>query len=214
MQAPGFLTATRRVEIAEGATLTVEFLLDAGASVEGIVVEREGHPIPHAMVSVGPKRLNASRGEWLLGDREAKSGDDGRFVVEGLPSEDIVLVARSRNHEERESGTGPPLRVAPNARDVRVVLHPLASARLRLIQPAGAPFVGSVETMITTGSMGSGGSEASSDGGVPDEGEEKTYDSYDEEAWIIPGSGGSSWSTMSPAAVGSAGGATRRQART
>jgi RNA polymerase sigma-70 factor (ECF subfamily) len=121
VSAVGF--ASRRFERFElpedGARL--DAVLDAGASIEGRVVDGAGSPLPDVEVAAFPARFAeplagerhsefARRMRWrdAVGVRRARSGADGRFRLDRLAAEPILAAARLEGYEAAVSAAALP----------------------------------------------------------------------------------------------------------
>jgi protocatechuate 3,4-dioxygenase beta subunit len=91
-----------RVEVAEGATVQKDLVLDDGGTIKGTVVDSDGAPV--AGVSINTEATAAMMWSWGGGDH--KSDDAGAFQIDTLrPGEYRVSARRSWNHELRKPGT-------------------------------------------------------------------------------------------------------------
>lgn len=143
------------VTIAEGQTKTIDFVLKKGLSVEGILVDEVGHPVPH-------KNLVASQGY----ERQVHTSTDekGRFTARGLAPGEVRFAPNTfwNTNTSAFSLTGTVTAVLPATEPVRLVLcKPDPAARLtgRVVDSKGQPVAGArVEVMVVvmTGDFGSG----------------------------------------------------------
>jgi hypothetical protein len=87
---PEFPTHTGTVRL-EAAPLEVEVVLEQGAVVFGVVVDRSG-------IAVGGAELRVSRADSVDELRLATTPKDGTFTLAGLPLGDLVLGVRARRY--------------------------------------------------------------------------------------------------------------------
>lgn len=131
-----------RVEVAAGATIEQDLILEDGGTIKGIVVDSTGAPVGGIDVHA---RLTAGGGRgW--GDK--KSGDDGTFTLEGLrPGDYRVTAQRGWSTTLRKPGTtddakqGEKVSVRANqAATVRLVVEALSGViKGTVVDGAGAP---------------------------------------------------------------------------
>lgn len=127
--APGFARAVRRdVALSPGAPVTVDFALQAGATLTGSVRTLDGAPVAAATVSAWPQRPGA---------REVRGFSDrqGAFSLPGLPPGKLRVVASARGHanvevRDVEAGAPLPLFLRPSNR-IQVTAKTPAGAVLR-----------------------------------------------------------------------------------
>lgn len=145
----GFLPVIRHATAVDGEHVTLPILLEPGATVEGIVVDREGEPVADAEVNVaaaaGQRYLSTLI--YLVDSRDTKSGPDGKFFVTGLRPGASLLIAEFYGDEE-VLATRERLALTAPARDVRVVVTRHGTARMRLLQPDGTPFTGNAWVQV------------------------------------------------------------------
>lgn len=98
VDATGHPETTERVELVPFETVDVTVVLDQGYELRGRVVDERDEPIPAASVRVAATVIAlsaAQRGEFSDHERKATTGEDGRFVVVGLPEGQFDVIARS-----------------------------------------------------------------------------------------------------------------------
>lgn len=112
------------------ANLGIQFQLQAGASIAGIVLDANGAPIQGARIHLGD-----STGLWLMSesleDAAATSDAEGRFTVDSLGSE---LTAISATHADYANAT------------VEVALEPGKTEQVEIVMAAS----GTVEGIVST----------------------------------------------------------------
>jgi protocatechuate 3,4-dioxygenase beta subunit len=85
VQAPGFVTLSRDVEVAPGADTSLgELVLDPGLSIEGSVVDAQGHAIDGAVVGLGPPDIAV-----------AQTDGTGRFTMTNRAAGEVSVFARA-----------------------------------------------------------------------------------------------------------------------
>jgi hypothetical protein len=118
---------------------TIRF--EPGATVQGIVIDRDGEPIAGAIVHVGHEAdLKFEVSKRSLSDR------DGRFFVDGVTPQSTRLVVRADDHAVSAVDLRLPddlLRSDP----LRVVLQPVSTIAVQLTR-GSAPFEGMRLVMI------------------------------------------------------------------
>ncbi len=167
VQADGFRSAKEKIRLAEGERAEVEIALEAGATVEGVVVDAEGHPLANAEVQVASAGQNeAVRGLYLSHARKAETDAQGRFSVGGIAGGPAVLVAEWGDWEaERWLATRECVHLTAPARGVRVVLTPLGGVRMRLLLPDRRLYEGEVWTSTDDADGNSSGGSDKVSGG-------------------------------------------------
>jgi hypothetical protein len=133
---PRFMEAMRIVKPRrEELPVTLDLRVEPGAAVEGIVVDEKGDPVKNAFVD------NPGR-------RSARSGEDGRFEIFGVPPEGETTL---RIFREGYLEVFLPIRPqGPELiRDQRVVLRPASSISGTVTDPNGAPIAGAVVVFRT-----------------------------------------------------------------
>lgn len=156
----GFLPAATFVDVAEGATIEVDLPLSTGATVAGTVVDVGGAPLADASVAIG--RAGDDVAESLAPIRTTTDGS-GRFAVSGVWPGPVLLNVRWTGRDGRAAGTFHIPATAP-VRDLRVVLQPRGSVRMRLLDPERRPYTRRVEVMLSTDGGGKGGTREPDDG--------------------------------------------------
>ncbi len=103
------------------------FRLGRGVTVQGLVVDAEGSPIPDAKILVG--HIGDS------GRREGKSLTDGTFLVAGCPPGKNLVSAEAPGYAATTIEANP----ARDAGLIRLTLQPGKTLRLRVVDKAGNP---------------------------------------------------------------------------
>ena len=125
---------------APGGIVTIHSSLKQGLVLVGSVVDDEGHPVASATISAeGQKR--ADEPVCLVYERSATSDATGRFELTGLDGRSFEVRARSPLHAPVilpwiSLAGGPP------ADSLRVVLHPGADLKGRVVRKDGTPEAG------------------------------------------------------------------------
>ena len=133
--AKGLVFQNRRVELpASGEVVEVEFRLQPGAAMEGIVVDDLGAPYPGVVLEPNfAGERDPDDPEPMRNQRRGVSDREGRFRIDGLrPGEysvDTRVGEDFRMDRER--------RIPVPSTDVRIVVPRAGSAILRLRVPAG-----------------------------------------------------------------------------
>lgn len=138
-------------------------VLVPGAVLEGVVVDAKGRPLSGAAVWA---RKSAEAGMSGFGDlprnpgeREVRTGSDGRFTLDDLtPGEAVDLSVRLAGYV---AGSQRRLTV-PHEGPVRVVLELAAGVSGRVVDEAGEPVVGATVSVLVVGSF-FGGRQGTSD---------------------------------------------------
>jgi hypothetical protein len=134
-------------------------------TLEGVVVDEEGRPVEGATVAAATPVDAAPTSEtWeVKGVRGSRTGADGRFVVNAMQAGDTLLSAEGPGSAQDMSRMLEDVRLKAPARDLRLVLVRLGSARLRVLRPDGTAFVGSAD-WVSDGTIGSGAQRETKDG--------------------------------------------------
>ncbi|MCP3099314.1 carboxypeptidase regulatory-like domain-containing protein [Myxococcus sp. K15C18031901] len=142
--------ASRAVDVGEGEPTQVELTLEAGASLSGLLVDDEGHPVHGARVC--GRTIPEARPAWR---RDAPSADlpscvdsnaEGRFAWRHLPpgAVDVSVVQWGARLDAGRSTGGrqvnDALRVQVGASDLRLVVIPAGVVKGRVLGPDGAPL--------------------------------------------------------------------------
>jgi hypothetical protein len=123
--APGLRPGTAKCDVGPGETKQLRIRFEDGASIEGVVVDDTGGPVPGAVVT-------ADKGTNTM--QAAVAGPDGAFVVRGLEESSHEVLVEAPGHAECKAKDV----VAP-AVDARFVVERFGEAVLRLRLPDGAP---------------------------------------------------------------------------
>ncbi|OJT20057.1 hypothetical protein BO221_33250 [Archangium sp. Cb G35] len=135
-----FAHATARVvEVGpEGAQVRLRF--DAGHALSGIVVDLQGRPVPGAIVGFQSEH-RSRRHSRREPEVHATTGPDGRFTFDSVSGDPAVLSVETEDfllaeplREDRPEW----MRLAPSAREVRIVLARKAKLRARLVRADGS----------------------------------------------------------------------------
>lgn len=143
----------------------IEIVMDTGASIEGIVVDREGSPLVDVYVTAvasNPSSPNQRQ-------QTAWSRDEGKFKVQGLEEGTYKLQARPPRSWGQPTPTGNEVRVAKGEKvtGVKVVVDFDSGSKIagRVVDSSGAPVKGaSVNAYMPTGGGGGGSDESDEDG--------------------------------------------------
>lgn len=132
---PGSLRSQqmKRVDVADGASATVDFEIAQGAKVDGVLVDQSGKPLPGVEIRFG-KQNNWDAPAVL-------SGQDGSFHASGLESGKLIAIAGS-GWDIVSGGEV----VTDTADPFRIVLQrtPVATISGMVTSPNGAP-IGNVD---------------------------------------------------------------------
>lgn len=146
-------TASRRapptiVDVGPGETAGIDVRLDAGASIEGVVVDAEGRPVPGALVRVHPTKWYA--GAEALAVRGATTGDRGEFTLTGFEPGAVRLTAERHDRDGPSPWICTPelVPVTAPAKEIRLVVVGTTSFRAVLERPDGSPYDGPVDLSI------------------------------------------------------------------
>ncbi len=108
-----YTRASRDLQVA-GVPLVVDFVLSPGGSIRGVVVTREGKPLPVAVVM-------ASAGRGRRGGGETRANDKGEFSLHSLGSGAISLTAAGRGFAS-EAPTVVELGIGDQVDGVRIIV--------------------------------------------------------------------------------------------
>jgi hypothetical protein len=117
-----------------GQPITVDFVLAPGGTIRGVVVNRQGKPVPNAKVTA-----STSRG-WRGGGNSATADDTGAFTLTGLGSGAVRLKAVAKGFASKES-TVVELGIGEQLDGVRIVLDSAYTISGRVAR-AGKPSDG------------------------------------------------------------------------
>lgn len=98
--APGYAPALSDLVRADpGESHEVEFKLSTGCSMTGVVRDAEGAPLAGVAVSAELRRSAGAMGTWSIDAASAdESGDDGSFVLDGVPLGEVTVRAHDGDH--------------------------------------------------------------------------------------------------------------------
>lgn len=124
------------VSVSPGGEVTITLTLAPAAALSGLVQDAEGSPLSEAQVLVSEDVLE-------LSPREALTGGDGRFLVEGLLAQPHFLVVRAEGYLPY----GPAL-VTPGGDPIPVTLQRAATIRGRVVDALGHPVANALVEMV------------------------------------------------------------------
>jgi hypothetical protein len=137
----------------EPSTEPIEFRLDPGVEISGVVVDAAGSPVGGVEVEAYP--ASAERGFHLdrEADAQAVTGSDGSFRLRSLASEPYTVDAG-----RVPPGLVPPPAITANggAKDVRIVLSKAAEVLLTILDWSDRPLEGAKVVVQTEHSRGPG----------------------------------------------------------
>jgi len=127
----------------------VEIALDRAHRATGRVETEEGQPVAGVAVFAEPAGWNY---HGAPAPARAVSGGDGRFVLEGISGDDVIVFARgggfvSRGLAAALGGSRNPLRRTlgrETSAGIRVVVVPCAAIEGRVVDPNGRPVAGAL----------------------------------------------------------------------
>ncbi|TAH36764.1 MAG: sigma-70 family RNA polymerase sigma factor [Planctomycetota bacterium] len=149
--------AELELQLEEGEQRTgVELALDVGLVIDGVVVDRQGRPLPSATVEVYPSEQPLHRQAYNL------AGADGRFRLSGLePGSYTLCATRGFGHSydadggRRLFGAARLAGIAAGAHDVMLVLPDAAAISGTVLGPDGQPLVGASVLLLLEEQPGS-----------------------------------------------------------
>lgn len=171
--------ANRRVQVAAGATVVVDFQMPT-ASISGVVLRPDGTPAGGMHVSARQDSArpgaDAAGGETRVSEGSARTAANGTFTIEGLSAGTYVVTAnpgmytssRSKSKDSLAGARVTGVVVADGARVTGVELRLAAGGVLRgrVVRADGTPAAGS---QIVARTMGESGEDVSGwKGGVTD----------------------------------------------
>jgi hypothetical protein len=124
-----FRPVSRNLALADGRLAELDVQLERGATIEGVIVDAQGNPVPAASVSVSVPKDHEFE---ALASRAIE--EEGKFSVAGLESGKTYELTAATG--EAESAT---VKVEAPARGVRLVMAPLPRLRGRVVDERGAP---------------------------------------------------------------------------
>jgi hypothetical protein len=133
-------SASQEVEVGKGGA-RVRLRLEDGYALSGVVVDRGGHPIEAARVSVASSAHLNSRG--CGPSTGVDTGPDGRFTLQRVSGEALELLVWKENYQIDDVSSRcvrGGIHLAPGAREVRVVLGREAFIRGHLVSAQGSPI--------------------------------------------------------------------------
>jgi hypothetical protein len=126
---------SRLIDVGKGVT-RVRLRFERGQGVSGVVVDRQGRPIPGIQVSVKTVHAHPPL-DWRR--RGVFTDSEGRFSFKEVSGEDLALnVASSKYELDRPSEQ--PVLVKPGATEMRLVLKRKAFIKGLLVDAKGAPI--------------------------------------------------------------------------
>ena len=185
VDSPGYAEGRIEVDVVEGQTTRdVKIELHPGGVVRGIVVDEEERPVPGAhVVSVAEKTdrsggmdgpgevmreidsmpsalMGYAAGLGLLAHREAVSGADGRFELEGVETGEFHLRAF---HREHAWGVSPKLTMTPGGtiEGARVEMHVGGGVEGTVTDRYGRPVASDVVVALAPMAFGGMGNDRS-----------------------------------------------------
>ncbi|HUK14385.1 MAG TPA: carboxypeptidase regulatory-like domain-containing protein, partial [Thermoanaerobaculaceae bacterium] len=144
---------------ADGSVKSVTVAMKPGLTLHGMVVDGQGGPLPGVDVTASLAAPQAGGNMFATG-ASARTGPDGRFLVDGLEAGRYQLVA--------EDDTGAQARdVADAGRAEDVVLHLQSPGAIagRVTAPDGAPVAGASVSTRGSGTVLAGGDVTTDAGG-------------------------------------------------
>ena len=139
-----YTRASKHVEL-HGLPVAVDFTLAPGAAIRGIVVTRDGKPVPDARVAAETGRMMRD------GGAAGRSDDKGAFALTSLPSGAIKLTAVAKGYASA-SPTVVELGVGEQLEGVRIVVDRAFSISGRVVR-AGKPDQGIAGILVGCFSM-------------------------------------------------------------
>ncbi|NUM56638.1 MAG: carboxypeptidase regulatory-like domain-containing protein [Candidatus Hydrogenedentes bacterium] len=152
------------VTIPDHELTDIEIVMDAGASIAGVVVDKEGNPLDDVYVTA----VASNPASPDQRQQTAWSRDGGKFKVQGLSEGAYKLQARPPRSWGQPTPTGNDVQVAKgeNVTGVKVVVDFDSGSKIagRVVDSAGKPIKGAnVNAYMPTG--GGGGNDESDDDG-------------------------------------------------
>lgn len=151
----GFAPGTSKIYTLDGTnpTTDVEIAVTAGATVAGVVVDGNQAPIASARVRIGV----ASRNMIASEPRQVFTGEDGTFVVKGLPRKALEAVALA---ESGSSANVPVDLTAGDVKNVTLTIDQTGTIAGVVVDKNGEPLEGVQVSALPDFRAGSGGDPA------------------------------------------------------
>lgn len=149
-----YTRAMKNFEV-HGSPLAVDFVLAPGGSIRGVVVTRDGKPVPNAHVNAETGRIMRN------GGASATADDSGAFTLTSLVSGAIKLSATAKGYASAQP-TVVELGIGEQVEGVRIVVDKAFSISGRVVR-AGHAEQGIAGIMVGCFSMGSGNAATSED---------------------------------------------------
>ncbi len=124
------------VELAAGAELELELVLDAGAVVEGTVTTADGEPLARASIMVSEPLEGFTGGNLISAD--GQTDVEGRYRVAGAPTGPARITVHHDNGQQLEKS----IEVRPGTNVVDLVLERGFEVTGQVVAPDGAPAAG------------------------------------------------------------------------
>ncbi len=137
VNAPSYQQQVRQgIELAAGAELELEIVLEAGAVVEGTVLTADSEPVVQASISITEQTDGMSRGMQVSAG--GQTDVEGRYRVEGAPTGSATI---SVYHADRQRLTKN-IEVRSGSQIVDLVLDRGFEITGQVVDPDGTPVVG------------------------------------------------------------------------
>lgn len=141
--------------VADVTAANVEVELDAGVTLDGVVVDLSGSPIQGVLVSCAPskQRLGWPHDPRFLSDLGTSGGVgetdfNGRFSIGGL-APDATYEVQARKLGWTRAGTFTPQKVTPGRQDLRIVMRREAVLRVRVQADDGSILTEEATVILT-----------------------------------------------------------------
>ncbi len=153
---PGFApTTVKRVEFGAGKADAGRLVLEPGVTVDGVVVDAAGQPVPDVRISVdaADDRAAALHRTMTGAEPDAVTGPDGRFVVrDRRRGERVNVTAKREGYAEK---TVPSIALPPDG-PVKLALDASSRVSGRVLDPDGRPVAGALVSAGRERRAGSG----------------------------------------------------------